>query len=156
MQRIDALGADYIEGIWRMTDVADGAVVAIERESGNGVYRIVMIDGPDRSVLPGTVIGSVRAAARKGQYQAELAVAKGNNLSKLTGGTRQYTLTLSDDGLRFVLEPHKGRWSTGVTLSIPLLLMRPRIGTNRVGRATTHGALRIYPRDIQPLGPVYL
>lgn len=155
--RLDNNGPDHLEGLWRFTAAGQGALVAVERMPDGMFYRLVMVEGPDRSVLPGTIVGMAHAAARAGEYEAEL-YTDDRGVNSVTGRRKgvRYTLRLSNDGTRFELERHRGRLNTGVSMSIPLLLVRPRVNLGGRAQRTVHGALRVYPADSSPLGPVYL
>lgn len=58
-----------IEGIWQLTG---GGIVAITKNDDESGLAIVSIDCPDRSVLPGTVIGNLRQSAIAEKYEAVL------------------------------------------------------------------------------------
>ena len=60
---------DPIEGLWQLS--SEESVLGI-RATSRGNYEIVAIDSPSPGLLPGTVIGTARASAKYGVYDASI------------------------------------------------------------------------------------
>lgn len=87
---------DPIEGEWSLTGGGDILIVA----DGDG-YAIEVVDSPDRSVLPGTVIGRARATAVASTYSATVVVDPSDEGSR----KNNFTLVLNDsEHLSFIGE----------------------------------------------------
>lgn len=62
---------DAVEGDWRMT--ASGTEFRISRPpTGGDSFEIILIDSPDMSLLPGTLIGTARITPTPGRYVARM------------------------------------------------------------------------------------
>jgi hypothetical protein len=158
-ERMAASPLHLIEGIWQFPE--DGATIAIEREvsadpldNNEWHYRMVVIKSPSRSLLPGTVMGRVRATAKRNSYAATI-------YTDTDGGSRmlkpkKFTLTLSDDSrLTFRRK--------GATVRLQLWRMLPYV--SRLGVRVYHdrdaddddGCVRIFPATAgAPIQPRYL
>lgn len=97
--RLSGRRLDPIEGEWTLTGGGDILIVA----DGDG-FAIEVVDSPDRSVLPGTVIGRATQSAVKGKYNASVVTDPASGSGKM----RSFTLVLNDrEHLSFV-ENKKG------------------------------------------------
>ncbi len=158
MADIRASGPEAIEGIWRLTDAPPGppTLIAIERESeAPGSYLITIVEAPDRSLVPGTLLGRASRSARRGVYDSWMygsAPLPGVKVST----RRKFTLQLIDEGTRLEFKPHRSPVAVNLYMSLPYLFFRPSIRNERHGETTPRGAERIFPLPIPPLEPVYL
>ncbi len=93
--RLSGRHLDPIEGEWSLTGGGDIIIV----EQGDR-YVIEVLDSPDRSVIPGTVIGYAYETAVKGSYKATIfSILSGNSVDK----SRDLILKLNDsEHLSFV------------------------------------------------------
>lgn len=152
---ISASGPELIEGVWRLTAPgSDGVLVAIERESP-GDYVITVVEAPDRSLIPGTLIGRATRGSERGVYDSWMYAS--SPLSTLRGlHRRDFTLKLSDDGNRLTFRKHRSPWAVNLYMSIPYLFIRPSIRNERFVETTPQGAERVYPVPLPPIEPIYL
>lgn len=158
--RLDATPLHTVEGIWQFT--TDGATIVIERDVDSDSrpaldaptrYRMVIIQSPSRSVLPGTVMGYLAPTAKRGSYSATIFTDSdgGSRLLK----PKKFTLTLTDDS-RLSFHKH------GMKIKIRFWRMLPYI--SRLGISTREdnprdldGCIRIYPMPVTgPVEPIYL
>ncbi len=158
-RRLDSKPLHVIEGIWQFT--TDGATVVIERDTGSGStfnqatrYRMVIMRSPVRSIMPGTLMGTLAPTAKRGIYSATLYTDSdgGSRLLK----PKKFTLTLTDDSRlsfrRNGMKLHMRLWR--------LLPYLSRLGiyttTDRSGE-DLDGCVRIYPAPVNgPVEPRYL
>ena len=158
-QRMAASPLHLIEGIWQFP--SDGATIVIERHSSDDPldnndthYRMVIVSSPSRSLLPGTIMGTLYATAKRNTYAATI-------FTDTDGGSRmlkpkQFTLTLTDDSrLTFRRK--------GDRVRLQLWRMLPYI--SRLGVRVYHdrdaddneGCIRVFPTsESTPLQPRYL
>lgn len=159
-------GMHRIEGIWHVTD---GATIAIERVApphpgANTLYRLTIIDSPDRSQRPGTVIGYASPTSDPVKYEARLFTA--THTSRIASGriprpmqSTGYTMVLTHDDSRLSFTRHK---RAGLHIdfrrSLPLLFRT----TLRYSPATPQqstapeGCVRVFPAPAIPEHPIYL
>ncbi len=158
-------GMHRIEGIWHVTD---GATIAIERiasphHGGNTVYRLAIIESPDRSLRPGTIIGYASPTPDPVKYEARLFTATHTSRivsDKIPGPmpSARYTMTLTHDDSRLSFIRHKrAGLRIDIRRSLPLLFRT----TLRYSPATpqappAEGCVRIFPTPAVPEHPIYL
>lgn len=155
IERLSAMPLHAVEGIWQFTD--NGAMVVVERIPGASNeasgYRMVIISSPSRSVLPGTVMGTLRTTAKRGEYSATLFTDSdgGSRLLK----PKKFTLAMNDDA-------HLAFRAHGLKIRVRLWRLLPYV--SRLGIYTrddspraAEGCVRIYPSPVdRPLEPRYL
>lgn len=146
-----------IEGIWRFP--YNGALVLIERDErhprfdGADTYRMVVLRSPSRSLLPGTVMGTLSGTSTKGTYSASLFTDSdgGSRLMK----SKTFTLTLNGDS-RLVFKRRGKKLNLQVWRMIPYL-SRLYIRTTGSDAANDDGCVKEYPMPSDgPIEPVYL
>lgn len=82
-----------VEGIWRMT--GQGALIAITAHAGrDGLFDIHLLDSPDLTAEPYTLIGSATAGIKAGHYDLTLVDHPG----RLRPGHHNFIASFSDDG----------------------------------------------------------
>ena len=161
---IDSLKAELssrplhlIEGIWRFP--YNGALVLIERDDRSprfddaDTYRMVVLRSPSRSLLPGTVMGTLAGTSTKGTYSASLFTDSdgGSRLMK----SKAFTLTLSGDS-RLVFKRRGKKLNLQVWRMIPYL-SRLYIRTTGSDAGNDDGCVKEYPMPVDgPLDHVYL
>lgn len=161
-KRMDSRPLHPIEGIWQWA--GQGALIAIEAENSlpssatpspaSARYRLTLIESPDRTTRPGTVIGYAVPTARAGYYTAHLSPASG--LEKKFKGDHEYTLHLdSDAGAHLSFTRVKSGYRVSLRRLIPYLF---RLSVYREDNRPSDldGCLRVYPRPARPLAPRYL
>lgn len=89
---VDHGRGEPIEGFWRMT--GQGAMIAITAHIGrDGVYDIHLLDSPDLTVTPFTLIGQARAGLKAGSYDLTLTDHPG----RLRPGRHDFIATFDDN-----------------------------------------------------------
>lgn len=158
--RMASLPLTPVEGIWQMLD--GGATVAVERylspdlprDAQPGTYRMIMVKAPVRLVRPGTVIGHLKATARRGIYEARLYsdFARESGLSV----PRTFYLHLAADGTTLTFKPRKSPLKINLFSLLPYMYRRMvRLQDTRPD--DLDGAIRIYPPvPAAGFGPRYL
>lgn len=158
--RLRRMGPRPLEGVWLLTaGNSTRALIAIERSDPSmldaGSYRLVVVEAEDRTIVPGTVIGTAVAAARGNCFDARIAaeIRNGRPLR-----FRPYTLTLIDSGDRLEIAPRAGKLKINFYAAIPYLFVRPSVATREGTRTQppAPGAVRVFPRPSKPISPVYL
>lgn len=154
---IAASGPEAVEGVWRLTAPDEGgALVAVERDaSAPGSYVISVVEAPDRSLLPGTIVGRATRASERGVYDAWM-YADAPLPGIAASSRRKMTLRLTDGGNRLTFTPHRRPWAMNFYMSVPYLFVRPSIRNERHVERTPQGAERVFPTPVPPLEPVYL
>lgn len=143
---------DRLEGLWQLTPMESGMLAAIVREP-DGSYAVIAVESHSRAILPGTVVGRCSQYGEAGVYKAGLYAAE--PLAKGSLKSHEYTLKLDRESKRFTLTRKQSPLRLGVSLSVPLLLLRPRISTRQTASPAEHGAVRVYPPMPGVGGPVY-
>lgn len=148
--RLGARSLHRIEGIWRLT--RGGADVAIERNADGGGYLMVVVEAPNRMLLPGTVIGEVVAAGNENMYTARMYTRLNGDMLLMP---KRFSLRLNEkSGL---LEFLKNR----STMRLNLWHFVPFLYRNSVtvlqGNSSAHdGGIRVFPPSDVPVEPIYL
>lgn len=149
--RLKAAPLHRIEGIWQLTD--GGATIAIERTSATEAsYRMVMIDGPNRGVPCGTVIGMIEPSGSPDLFKASIyttIVAEHLTLP------RGFTLRLNDSDSRIEFLKNKSKFAINLWHFVPYL-WRYSVTQYRNDPRAFSGCIRIYPNPAIPSSPVYL
>ncbi len=146
-----------VEGIWRFP--YNGAMVLIERVTdaprfdGADTYRMVILRSPSRSLLPGTVMGTLSGTSAKGVYAASLFTDSdgGSRLLK----AKSFTLTLSGDS-RLSFKRRGKKLSFQIWRMIPYL-SRLYVRTTGSDVPNEDGCVKVFPVPSDgPIEPVYL
>ena len=158
-------GMHRIEGIWRVTD---GATIAIQsiappHPGVNTVYRIAIIDSPDRSMRPGTVIGYASPTPDPVKFNARLFTA--THTSRIASGkiprpmsSARYTMALTHDDSRLTFTRHtQSGLRIDIRRTLPLLFRttvryNPTVSQPRI----PEGCIRVFPAPAIPEHPIYL
>lgn len=147
----------HIEGIWLFP--ATGVEVAIMRKADqkpstadNTVsYIIILLHSPNRTLRPGTVMGMITPAPKRGEYDAKIYTrAVGTSLTM----PKRFTLTLDKDDGALSFKQHKNAFSVNLWRLLPYL-WRYSVHSNQQDRST-EGCIRTYPAPALPREPVYL
>lgn len=155
MSRLDEMALHHVEGIWQFP--ATGVEVAIVRrqaesvaDADNRVYDMIVVNTPNRSVRPGTVMGAIVPSGSRGEYDARI-------YTKMIGSRpampSKFTLSLSGDDSTFELKPVRGRMVYNLWRLLPYL-WRYAVYPSREP-TKTDGCVRIYPNPPLPFEPVY-
>lgn len=148
--RLASKNCDRIEGLWRLT--GGGADVAIERGGEDGGYLIVVVEAPNRMLLPGTVVGTISAAGNEGMYVAKMFTRIKGDMMIMP---KSFSVKLDED--RGLLEFMKNRSTFRINLwhFVPFLY-RNSVSTFQGNAAAHGGAIRLIPEPDVPFQPVYL
>ncbi|MBD5257687.1 MAG: hypothetical protein HDS52_03215 [Barnesiella sp.] len=136
-------GLAAIEGVWRIS--GSEGMMAIAADPGSIFYRMILVESPDRTQRPGTVMGALTALGRKDSYDAMIFTsADDGNL----GSPKRFTVTITDDGHLTITPVTDG-------LKLNLWRMLPYMFRNVVTRVNDRpnnldGALRVYPLPALP------
>ncbi len=152
-----------VEGVWQMT--SDGAAIAIERSDdyaarrndGLVAYRIVLIQSPDRSVVPGTVIGYAQPSAKAGVYNARFYTAiRAGRLAEPRGFMMKVEPESGGNGdpVSLVLTRDNPKYSVDLWRMLPY--MYRRVVRRNEQRESVDGCVRVYPEPAVPRFPRYL
>lgn len=158
-ERMRSMPLHAIEGVWQLT--GEGSVIAIEKmpqdvtTAGVPVYRMAVVRSSDISIQPGSVMGYVTPAAKKGQFDARIYTGRTDDHRMLTR-PQKVMITLSDDGSRMVYHPYgfklRFNWWRLLLPYMYRTLLTPMEST----RGDADGCVRIFPQPSPPLNPVYL
>lgn len=156
---MDVTGADAyfdgkammpIEGVWRMS--GSEGLFAVVADPGTIFFRLIVVDSPDRNILPGTVMGACTAAGRADCYDARIYTSGDSGiLSK----PKRFTVTLADD-CRLIMVPVTDRLKVNLWRFLPYMF---RMSVTRVNNRPDNldGAVRVFPpAAASPLTPRYL
>lgn len=156
--RLGAGVMERVEGVWRFA--ADGGRVAIERRqlragaADASAYVMVVIESPDRSVRPGTVMGCLAATARADTYIGQIytdIIDRGTALCR----PRDITLRLTDSESRFAIEPIEKGLKVNLWRLLPYMFRWSVKYVDRTPR-DLDGCVRLYPMAAEPSEPRYL
>lgn len=157
VDRLKESDLHHIEGIWQFP--ATGVEVAImrtddrhsDKESRITSYRIIILYSPNRSLRPGTVMGLVTPAPKRGEYDARIYTRSvGTSLTM----PKRFTLTLDNDDGALSFKQHKSAFSVNLWRLLPYL-WRYSVHANQQDKST-EGCIRVYPAPLLPREPVYL
>lgn len=139
-----------VEGIWRMS--GSEGLFAVVADPGTIFFRLIVVDSPDRNILPGTVMGACTAAGRADCYDARIYTSGDTGiLSK----PKRFTVTL-DDGGRLIMVPVTNKLKVNLWRFLPYMF---RMTVTRVNNRPDNldGAVRVFPAAAaSPLTPRYL
>lgn len=143
-------GMAAIEGVWRIS--GSEGIFAVAADPGTIFFKLIIVDSPDRNMLPGTVMGACTAAGRNDCFDARIFTS-GN--TGLLSRPKRFTLTLSEDG-RLIMVPVTNKLKLNLWRFLPYMF---RMSVTRVNDRPDNldGAIRIFPENItSPLVPRYL
>lgn len=137
---VDDGSGDPLEGVWR---IAGGGAVfaALPVEGVDDVFRLVIVDSPDMSVLPMTEFGTAACTAVAGRYDARVAASlkSGSPVRR----SHNLVITIGDDG-RLIFQPYKKGLRLNLWRVLPYMFRFSLVEQNtRPG--DIDGAVRIYP-----------
>lgn len=135
---------DPIEGLWQLS--SEESVLGI-RATSRGNYEIVAIDSPSPGLLPGTVIGTARASAKYGVYDASIYTELGADGGLSKG--KDFIVELTDGGDTFTLS-HYYRGITIRPWRLLPYLYRGAVGTRDERPRDIEGCHRLYPKPSLP------
>lgn len=151
-----------VEGVWQFTD--NGASVAIELCSDASsravtpqtLYRMVLIESPDRSAMPGTVIGMIRPTAKPNTFSANIYTVNTEGELTMPRGFLIEAGEVDANGMinRLVFYQEKPRLRVNIWNLIPYLYRR--VITRNPDPPAVDGCVRAYPLSSKPLTPIYL
>ncbi len=130
--------ADDIEGYWELT--AGGAVIEFRQQPGrDGAYDIFMIESPDYAIEAGTPIGSMKATAVAGKFDAVLSSDPRRGVA---AKNRRFIFDITDGRMR--MSSYKVGKSVRLYRLIPYLF---RVGVRDADTRPDgiDGAIRIAP-----------
>lgn len=146
-----------IEGVWQFP--ATGVEIAILRESilrgktaaGETLYKIIIISSPNRATRPGTVMGLISAAAKSGEYEANIYT---NNIGSTLTLPKKFTLSLIDNDSSIEFRRHRSSFSINLWRLLPYV-WRNTVRPNMPERKSD-GCIRVFPEPSLPREPIYL
>lgn len=136
-------GADPISGIW-LTQPGS-ALISIEPTSPQGVYNLYVLDSPDYTIVPGTLVAHLSATADSQKYDAEF-ILPSTGLTGDTGGNRTMSavITLTEEG-RFTITHYRRENRLSLRRLLPFLFRSILRDSDRPG--ALDGAVRINPQS---------
>lgn len=153
--RMATMPLDVIEGLWQFSGNGSRVVIVkVTREMNvKANYAVVIIDGADRTLRPGTVIGLINRGGERGTYIATFY--KEHNLTTPgLSGRRVFTLNLASDRafMRFIPQNPKLR------IYLPSLLpgIAGRVIRKGYENRPADGCIRLFPEPLKPVEPRYL
>lgn len=152
-----------VEGIWQLT--SNGACVAIERYDSGAprsitdevVYRMVLIESPDRAARNGSVIGYLQPSAKANVYNARIYTSIVNGrICNPHGFMMQVEEKSTDTGMvsSLVLIQDSPRFQFNVWKLLPYLYRR--VLRRNAPRAEVDGCVRVFPEPAKPRFSRYL
>ncbi len=157
-RRLDSMPLHRIEGIWQMTDASAVTIVvwraADSRESSSAVpvYDVLLLKAPDRSRMPGELLGQMRPTARPDCFDCTINTRfdkKGNPTKSM-----RYTVEVVDDAHLSFKPVHHGVRISPVILLPPMLRRGIHFGSDR--DKGLDGAIKVYPEVPVKGRPRYL
>lgn len=143
-----------MEGVWEMT--ADGAVIAIERindprRGGTSAYALTAISMPDRSIEPGTRMGTAIDTADPRKLDAKIYTkSHDGELS----APADFVISLDGTGHRLSLSHYRQGIKVNLWRMIPYMF-RYSVGKRDERPRGLDGMVRVYPPSSSS-GPRYL
>lgn len=156
-ERLTAMTLQHIEGIWQYND--SDIEIAIVRHSlyepaGTAEadhYLMIVVDAPNRTIRPGTVMGRISRADKERIYTARIYTASAGSHLTIP---KTFTITLDNSGNSFSLHKHNSPLQVFLWRFAPYLWRYPI--TPEYQNITRTGCVRRYPQPSPPLEPVYL
>ena len=145
---VDDGRGDPLEGVWRIA--GDGAVFAVLPDGeSDDIFRLVIVDSPDMSVLPMTEFGSARRTAVAGRYDARVSASLKSGAP--VRRDQNLIISLREDG-RLVFEPYKKGLKFNLWRVLPYMF-RFSVVSQDTRPSAIDGAVRLYPAGeaVKPL-----
>lgn len=146
---------DALEGMWQFP--SGGATVAIvtapDSEPGQRMEMII-VEAPDRSLRPGTIVGAIDRGGERNVYRATLMTDLSDR-GLLPASPRQFVLTLDKDGAFLKIEPRRKNYRLNLWRLLPMMFSR-LVSTRFQGRQEIDGCTRVFPEPDPPIQPRYL
>ncbi|MBO4802984.1 MAG: hypothetical protein IKX18_04085 [Muribaculaceae bacterium] len=142
--RLDESDLQPLEGIWYYPN--EEMTLGIERYKGvhNIGYRIILLESPDISLLPGTVIGYIASSAVDNKYQLWLYSERSRTTLKKP---LECVATLSNKATTLTFDPP--HWKVKVRVNVarflPTLFNGMSIIPEKEGERLPIGFRKIYP-----------
>ncbi|MBR5899247.1 MAG: hypothetical protein IKZ14_07275 [Muribaculaceae bacterium] len=148
VSRMRKLSLQPIEGLWQFAE--SGATIAIERNTNNlpdnGLmrYHMVIVNSPQLTITPGTIMGYITPTAKNGVYDATI-------YTDFDGGTilslpKKFILTLNDEShLAF------SRDNSGIRINIWRFLpymFRYSVTYKNERPRNIDGCIRVFPESV--------
>lgn len=134
-----------LEGIWELT--ADGAVVAIERiedprRGRTSTYCLTALSMPDRSITPGTIMGTAAESSDVHKFDAKIYTKSSDG--QLTSPA-DFILTLDNDNTRMSMSHYRRGLRVNLWRMVPYMF-RYSVGTRDERPRGLDGMIKVYPR----------
>ncbi len=157
VDRLSALTLHHIEGVWQYNDT-DVEVAIVRRSVYQPVsanesdhYLMILVDAPNRTIRPGTIMGHISRADKERVYTARIyTTAVGSHLTI----PKTFTITLDSSDNSFSLRKHNSQMLVFLWRFAPYLWRYPI--TPEYQNITRTGCVRRYPQPSPPREPVYL
>lgn len=133
--------SDPVEGLWRIIGSSLLVrVVAVEDDTDR--FEIVWEDGDDLSVVPGTVVGTVRRTPRIRVYdcQSSLDPSKGG---KKNYGAAHFVIRIDKEAVNMTFEPYEQSTTIDVRRVLPWWLRRISVRKTDTRPKGLDGARRV-------------
>ena len=142
--RLDESDLQPLEGIWYYPN--EEMTLGIERYKGNHNigYRIILLESPDISLVPGTVIGYIARSAVDNKFQLWLYSERSRTTLKKP---RECVATLSNKATTLTFDPPHWKLKVRVNVArfLPTLFNGLSVIPERVGEQLPIGFRKIYP-----------
>lgn len=151
------LDRHHIEGIWSLTE--SGGLIAIIRSNafpnqnqleGSG-YLMILLQSPNRALLPGTILGRIQSTAQRGEYAAKMY---GSCIGNRPCMPKKFIFKIDSTDDNLVFEKQKSTFSVNLWRFLPYL-WRNVVHRNEVN-TPHHGCTRVFPAPTMPIQPIYL
>ena len=142
--RLDESDLQPLEGIWYYPN--EEITLGIERYKGNHNigYRIILLESPDISLVPGTVIGYIARSAVDNKFQLWLYSERSRTTLKKP---MECVATLSNKATTLTFDPPHWKLKVRVNVArfLPTLFKGLSVIPERVGEQLPIGFRKIYP-----------
>lgn len=138
-----------VEGLWQFP--SGGATVAVVG-SGDG-FDVVVVQAPDRSLRPGTVIGRLDYSGERGVYRSSFFTSLVGK-DRRPSAPRNFILHQSTDGAFIRFEAKNKGYRINLWRLLPV--MYSRIISRGREPQQVDGCRRVFPEPDPPIEPRYL
>lgn len=156
-EKLSAMSLHHIEGIWQYND-SDIEIAIIRRSAyepgapgAADHYLMIVVDAPNRTIRPGTVMGHLSRADKEKVYTARIYTSSAAGRLTIP---KSFTVTLDDAGNTFSLRKHNSQMLIFLWRFAPYLWRYPI--TPEYQNITRTGCIRLFPKPSPPIEPVYL
>lgn len=134
-----------LEGIWELT--SDGAMIYIEhvkdhRRGHTSAYRLTALSMPDRSIAPGTIMGTAAESSDSRKFDAKIYTKSSDG--HLTSPA-DFILTLNDDNTRMSMSHYRRGLRVNLWRMVPYMF-RYSVGMRDERPRGIDGMIKVYPR----------